>query len=122
LRYLIGIQDMKLLLACSKAPNGYDFTWHLQVLQFMNWQIRGIKNTHLLALPSRRECAMNVAIGFGKGAKVRDRILDNEKQWIKGRKIGSSKQGKMAKMVSMLEDEGTMMAIQKCIASASGGQ
>jgi hypothetical protein len=71
---------MKLLLACSKAPNGHDFTWHLQVLQFMHWQIRGIKNPHLLAQPSSRECAMNVAIGFGKGVKVRDRILGKEKQ------------------------------------------
>jgi hypothetical protein len=46
----------------------------------MHWQIKGIKNPHLLALPSRRKCAMNVAIGFGKGSKVRDRILGNEKK------------------------------------------
>ncbi|KAI5850556.1 hypothetical protein DFP73DRAFT_591438 [Morchella snyderi] len=115
------VRDIEAFMASSKVPSGNDFTWHLQVLQFMNWQLKGLKNPYLQSLPSRRECAINVAIGFGKDAKVRERIIGNEKQCIKDRKIESSKQGRAAKLIGMLEDQGTIIAIQECIGSASGG-
>ncbi|KAI5839736.1 hypothetical protein DFP73DRAFT_598397 [Morchella snyderi] len=116
-----GIHDMKLRLASGDAPNGHDLTWHLQVLQFMNWQMRCLKTRQLLGSSFRKECAMNVDIGFGKGARVRDRLLENEKRWVKERDIERSKQGRTSSMVSMLEDEGIMIAVREFIASSGGG-
>lgn len=97
----------------------------------MNWQVAGIKNTlksqstpsitgklRARSLPSRKACAMGVATSFQKGQRVQERILRHEKLWIQSRKIPVSQQGKNTKMMIMLEDEGTMMAVQECRASA----
>lgn len=65
---------------------------------------------------------MNVAICFRKGQWVQERILKNEKMWIQFRKIPESRQGKNVKMICMLEDEGTMMIVQECIASAGASK
>lgn len=61
---------------------------------------------------------MNVATSFRKGQWVQERIMRQEKLWIQNRKIPTSQQGKNAKMMCMLEDEGTMMIVQECIAGA----
>lgn len=68
--------------------------------------------------PSRKAGAMNIAICCRKGQRVQERILKHKKLWIQKRKIPVSKQGKNAKMLCMLEDEGTIMVIQECIAKA----
>lgn len=116
---------MEDLLQSKDCPTGQDYVWHQQVLFFMNWQITMIKN-NLIDIKkregiygyTRRSCAMNVAIGYQKGKEVQERIMKHERGWIQNRKIPLSRQGKHAKIVSMLEDEGTIMAVHECIASA----
>lgn len=110
---------MEKLLHSKCHPSDQDHIWHLQVLYFMNWQSLGIKRQlEGKAWPSRKTSALNVAIVFKKGQQVQERILKHEKLWIQKRRILVSKQGKNAKMMCMLEDEGTMMVVQECIASA----
>lgn len=65
---------------------------------------------------------MNVAIFYQKCRKVQERILRLERAWVKHRKIPISGQGKNSKMLCMLEDEGTMMAVQQVLATAGQGK
>lgn len=44
--------------------------------------------------------------------------MRQERLWIQNRSIPTSQQGKNATMIWMLEDEGTMMIVQECIAGA----
>lgn len=114
---------MAKLLQSKRHPAGQDYEWHLQVLYFMNWQALGLKRKlEAKAWPSRKVCAMNIASMFQKGQRVQERILKHEKLWIQKRRIPTSKQGKNAKMMCMLEDEGTMMVVQECIASAGASK
>lgn len=121
---------MEKLLSSKQCPTGHDQTWHLQVLYFMNWQLMGIQQklspllyrTSVIGRFFRKHCALNVATGFRKGQWVQERIIKHEKLWIQTRKIPVSLQGKNAKMMCMLEDEGTMEVVQKCIASAGSSR
>lgn len=120
---------MENLLASRRRPAGQDHKWHSQVLYFMNWQIMSIqrklhpvkfiKHWHM---PLRKTCAMNVAVSYRGGKDVQERIMKHEKLWIQKRRIPASTQGKNAKMMCMLEDEGTMMVVQKCIAGAGSSK
>lgn len=56
---------------------------------------------------------MNVAISFQKGQSIQERIMRSERMWIQHRNIPTSQQGKNAKIMCMLEDEGTMIAVQE---------
>lgn len=44
--------------------------------------------------------------------------MKEEKIWIQKRRIPTGQQGKNAKMICMLEDEGTMIAVRECITTA----
>lgn len=89
----------------------------------MNWQALGLRcGWSGTAWPSRKVCTINVAVIFQKGQRVQERILKHEKMWIQKRRIPTRKQGKNAKMMCMLGDEGTMMVVQECIASAGASK
>lgn len=98
----------------------------------MNWQLVCLKEKQNkdararmgtgMRLVSRKQCALNVAICFRKSQWGQERILRQEKSWIQNRKITVSQQGKNAKMRCMLEDEGTMIVVQECIAGAGASE
>jgi hypothetical protein len=92
----------------------------------MNWQLTTLKkdnpNKNLKKKYTRKECAMNVAICYQKGRKVQERILRLERGWVRHRKMPISGQGKNSKMLCMLEDEGTMIAVQEFLATAGQGK
>lgn len=67
---------------------------------------------------TRKELASQVAAGAKKGRKVAERILRHEKEWIRRQSIPAGFQGKTSKVMSMLEDEGTLLAARKYIGAA----
>lgn len=77
----------------------------------MNWQLKFPKMR-------RKEAALNVATGFGRGYHVARRILRQEKEWILKRVIAGGRQGKYAKVESMLSDEGTALAARQYLEQA----
>lgn len=108
----LGKRDLTRALKLKRRrPHGQGLDRYLQVLQFMNWQLKYPEIT-------RKEAAINVAIGFGRGYHVARRILRQEKEWIKSRMIIEGVQGKHAKVVSMLKDEGTGLAVRQYLEEA----
>lgn len=65
---------------------------------------------------------MHVARCFRKGQWVQERVIKHETMWIRYRTIPASQQGRNSKMMCMLEDEGTMMVVQECIATAGASK
>lgn len=121
----LGKLDKEALLSSKHRPTGQDLTRHLQVLYFINWQIFGIKKKIQgtieggdLQPTSRKQYAMNVARCFGNGVWVQRRILKHEKSRIQKWRIPTGQQWKNVQMICMLKDEGTMIAVHKCIAIA----
>lgn len=84
---------------------------YFQVLQFMNWQLKDPD------LP-RKTAALKTAIGWGRGKHVAANIIRLEKSWIKTRSIALSQRGKHAKSQSMLNDEGTLIAVREYLEGA----
>lgn len=78
------------------------------MLQFLNSQI-------MFPTKSRKELAILVAGIAYRGRKVSERIIRHEKEWVRFRSIPSGLQGKTGKVLSMLEDEGTLLAARKYI-------
>jgi len=52
-----------------------------------------------------------VAATGGRGERVRNRIMDNEIDWIKNRLIPSSQRGKSPMLHRLIDDEGTKLAL-----------
>ena len=88
-----------------------DLERYQQVLHFMNWQLKQPCLT-------RKEAAVNTAIGFGKGKHVARQIPLRERDWICNRTILHSNRGRHAKAVCMLEDEGTLRAVREYLEEA----
>jgi len=74
----------------------------------MNWQVRHPE------LP-RKSAVQNTATGWGRGKCTAENIIRWEKSWIKTRTVIPCMRGKHAKSQSMLNDEGTMMAVRDYI-------
>ena len=54
-----------------------------------------------------------VAATGGRGERVRNRIIDNEKDWIKNRLIPLSQRGKSPMLHRLIDDEGTKLALRE---------
>src|SRR5437868_9695720 len=98
LRRLIEIQaihDMrKLLNSKRRKPMGQDLVYHLQVLEFLQFQRLGHGLRKLFWKRTRMDAAAIVAATGGSGERGRNRIIKNEKSWVKSRTIPLSNQGK----------------------------
>lgn len=105
---LVGVKDLQysLKLKIRRPSVGQTPNRHLQILQFMYWQLKCPDMT-------RKEAALNVATGFGKGRSVAERIMRQEKTWIQEGSIQDERQGKHAKVIRLLEDEGTELAARE---------
>ncbi|KAG0640108.1 hypothetical protein HOY80DRAFT_1043090 [Tuber brumale] len=72
----------------------------------MNWQLK------YPDLPWKT-AELNTATGWGRSKYVAANIIHLEKSWIRSRSIALSQRGKHAKFQSMLNDEGTLIAVRE---------
>lgn len=108
-----GVADIRRVLYRKKrsSTSTHDLDRYFQVFQFMNWQLKHPD------LP-RKKAALNTATGWGRGKHTAENIIRWEKSWIKTRTIVTSMRGKHAKSQSMLNDEGTLIAVREYIDGA----
>ena len=59
-----------------------------------------------------------IVVTRGKGQDVRNRILDHEKSWIKGRKLPVSQQGKSPILYRLIIEKCTRLALREDLAGA----
>ena len=72
---------------------------------------------------SRKQAALQVANAYNRGSHTAREVLKWERQWIAERHINPSNQGHSANhCLSMLDDEGTMLAAREYISSAGDGK
>lgn len=110
---LAAANDMeKLLKSKTLTPTGQDLVRHQQVLQFINAQLKNSRNA------PRMEIAELVASTYRKGRDVAERIVKTEKEWVKNRVVPSGKQGRTAKVPSMIEDQATRRVVEQYIERA----
>ncbi|CUS09436.1 unnamed protein product [Tuber aestivum] len=110
---LAAANDMeKLLKSKTLTPTGQDLVRHQQVLQFINAQLKNSRNA------PRMEIAELVASTYRKGRDVAERIVKTEKEWVKNRVVPSGKQGRTAKVPSMIEDQATRRVVEQYIEKA----
>ncbi|PUU74314.1 hypothetical protein B9Z19DRAFT_1093142 [Tuber borchii] len=102
----------KLLKSKTLTPTGQDLVRHQQVLQFINAQLKNSRNA------PRMEIAELVASTYRKGRDVAERIVKTEKEWVKNRVVPSGKQGRTAKVPSMIEDQATRGVVEQYIERA----
>ena len=110
-----------------KRPTGLFFKWHYQVFLFLKLQIKqerkalsgpDIFTGITTPLIPRMELARTVAAGGGWGSRVQKRIMSHEVLWVKRRYIPEPGQGKHRKVISLLEDPDTMLAVREYILQA----
>jgi len=77
----------------------------------MNWQLKHPELPH-------KKAALTTATGWGRSKHTVENIIRGEKSWIITRTIVSSLRGKHAKSQSMLNDEGTIIAMCEYIDKA----
>jgi hypothetical protein len=112
-----GIHDMRRLLNSKRRkPKGQDLVRHIQVLEFLRFQRYGLQKSFWKR--TRKESASIVAATGGHGERVRNRIIQHEKDWIKNRHIPLSYQGKSPMLHRLIDDEGTKLALREYLASA----
>jgi len=108
----------------KQRPTGLWFKWHYQVFLFLKLQIkqeqRALRGQDLFTgiIPPLQSCkllAQQVADGRGCGSRVRDRIMSYEVQWIKKQFIPTPGQGRHRKVLSLLEDPDTILAVRQYI-------
>ena len=88
----LAIHDMrKRLKSKRRKPTGQDLDIHLQVLEFLRLQQYGLQKPFWKR--TRKAAAAMVAATGGRGERVRNRIMDNEKDWIKNRLTLSLQRG-----------------------------
>ena len=114
---ILAIHDMrKQLKSKRRKPKGQDLDNHLQVLEFLRLQRYGLQKPFWKR--TRKAAAAMVAATGGRGERVRNRIMDNEKDWIKNRLIPLSQRGKSPMLHRLIDDEGTKLALREYIAGA----
>lgn len=64
----------------------------------------------------REDLALQIANGFRKGGSLAKWIQQQERSWVRKRFIEPGYQGTTSKIQTMLEDEGTLIAIREWIA------
>lgn len=112
-----GIFDLKRVLKSKKSPLcGQKHVRALQVLEFLRFQKLGLTKA-TWNLP-RMEIAKNIAATSGQSRKTALRIIHNEREWIQTRTMSSGQQGKSRHLVSLLNDEGTQLAVREYLAGA----
>ena len=106
----------RLLQSKRRAPKGQDLQHHLQVLEFLRFQRHGLQKPFWKR--TRKAAVSLIAAANGHGNRVRKRIINNEKSWIKGRHISSTHQGKSPMLHRLIDDEGTKLALREYLAGA----
>jgi len=66
----------------------------------------------------RKELVEQIAKGGGWGRRVQERILKHEVLWVTKRKIPCPAHGRHRKIVSLLEDADTLLAVREYILKA----
>lgn len=106
-----AIFDMKKVLRSKVyCPEGQNLVRYQQVEQFMNMEKRNPGR-------KREQSAIHIANGFRGGKKLANRIMQREREWVRRRYITSGLQGRTGKVRSMLEDEGTLVAVREYIST-----
>ena len=110
--------------AIKSRPPGLHFTWHYQVYLFLHFQLRqekeGIKGPDPFTgiqtpLLTRKALVQKIAQGGGWGRRVQERILAHEVMWVKKRIIPEPGRGKYKKVISLLENPETILAVRQYI-------
>ncbi|KAF8537810.1 hypothetical protein BDD12DRAFT_887015 [Trichophaea hybrida] len=110
-----AIHDLQELLGSMRTcPTGADRKWHEKVLCFLGAQVSDLEWERNI---ERIELSLQIAQQFMKGKDVAERIRKHEKLWIQYRQIPLSKQGKHAKVISLLDDRGASMAMDEYLSS-----
>ncbi|KAG0639110.1 hypothetical protein HOY80DRAFT_1046121 [Tuber brumale] len=108
----------------NHQPKGLYFRYHYQVYQFLKLQLqqewKALEGPNLFSgltspIVPRKQLAQKVVEGGGWGRRVRNRILANEVSWVKYRTIPMPGQGKHSKVISLLEDPDTILAVRSYI-------
>jgi len=114
---ILAIHNMrKRLKSKRRKPTGQDLDIHLQVREVLRLQRYGLQKPFWKR--TRKAAAAMVAATGGRREPVRNRIIDNEKDWIKIRLIPSSQRGKSPMLHWLIDDEATKLALQENIAGA----
>jgi hypothetical protein len=111
-----AIRDIERILRSKPhCPSRQDLTRYHQVQFFLNLQKK-----HFLRgdIKPRMELAEQVAFEFKGGRKLATRIIQREREWVRRRYITYGLKGKSGKVCSMLDDEGTLLAVRVYIAIA----
>jgi hypothetical protein len=106
----------ELLSSKRRQPSGHTKTWQLQVLGFMHIQLMRMGRAGQTA--TRKELSFRVAGWYSKKGWLAQRIRSHECSWIRQRTIPSSRQGLHAKTQCLLEDEGTLIAVEEYMTRA----
>ena len=110
-----------------RRPLGLYFTWHYQVYLFLKLQLKqekkALKGPDLFTgvqvpLIPKKELVEQIAKGGGWGRRVQERILKHEVLWVTKRKIPRPAHGRHRKIVSLLEDADTLLAVREYILKA----
>jgi len=62
--------------------------------------------------------SINDCSNAGRGNRVRDRIIQHEKSWIKNRIVHSTRPGKSPMLHPLIDDERTKLALREYLAGA----
>ena len=134
-----ALQALKLKIKQSQRQGHHqirsnlELDWNIQLLAFIRLQLKTEvqwKSAELKRAPtdpitpqkSRKELALLVAQGGGWGIWVMTRILQQEVNYVRDRKLPVPKQGRHTKVASWLTDEGTKMAMQEYMSNAGEGK
>jgi len=108
-------------------PCGLYYTWHYQVYLFLKLQLKQEREAlkgpdvftrvQTLLIP-RKKLAEKVAHGGGWGRRVQERIMAHEVLWVTKRIIPQPGRGRHKKVVSLLEDPNTVLAVREYILKA----
>jgi len=108
----------------ENRPTGLWFKYHYQVYLFLKFELQNegeaLKGPDLFtecarSLVSHKGLAQKVVDGGGWGQRVRRRIMRDEAPWVKKHVIPKSNQGRQRKVVTLLEDPETILAVRQHI-------
>lgn len=118
----------KIVKPRSKKPkvHGLQYAWYFRVYLFLRLQVRQeqkvLKGPDVFtgivpAIESRKVLAKKVADGGAWGNRICRRIMRQEVSWVKQRTIEQPRQGQHQKILFMLEDADTILAVRTYINS-----
>jgi hypothetical protein len=106
----------KLLASKRRQPSGDTKTWRLQELSFVHIELMRMGRAKQTA--TRKELSFTVAACYSNKGWVAQRTRSHERLWIRHRIIPSRRQGVHSKTQCLLEDAGTLIAVQEYMTGA----